>query len=439
MMANDDEELSKLAAEPGFVRPRAQETPVNGNQTQPQPELEESAALSPEAEFPETASPEPQSPSEPHAAAQELEPEIAAAAEPALIVPETISETARGSAGENAKPRSLFPALAATAIVGALLGLGGTFGLRFLGGSQINGAVPDERLAALSARIDSIESKVDASASRTALSAIESRAAAAESTANKAAESANSVLADVQKALAARPAAQESGSGSAPAEVFDPAPLEARIDVIEQKLAPLASALAAPKGDLRVQQDRETPVVEKGSHAQAIAIVAQSLLRKLDRGGPFSGELIALENLGVAPAALEPLRAVSASGVSSERQLAAQFATLAPQIIASSSAKQAGEDEGFLDRLTRNAKGMVHIRRVGEPEGTDAPSLVTRIENALADHDVEAALNLWKELPSPAVTKSESWGEAAKARLDALNAARSIEADAVAVLGKSKS
>jgi hypothetical protein len=37
------------------------------------------------------------------------------------------------------------------------------------------------------------------------------------------------------------------------------------------------------------------------------------------------------------------------------------------------------------------------------------------------------------------VTKSESWGEAVKARLDAFNAARSIEADAVAVLGKPKS
>jgi hypothetical protein len=42
-------------------------------------------------------------------------------------------------------------------------------------------------------------------------------------------------------------------------------------------------------------------------------------------------------------------------------------------------------------------------------------------------------------LPSAAVTKSESWGEAAKARLDAINAARSIEAEAVAVLGKPKS
>jgi len=41
--------------------------------------------------------------------------------------------------------------------------------------------------------------------------------------------------------------------------------------------------------------------------------------------------------------------------------------------------------------------------------------------------------------PRLATAQSEGWGEAAKVRLDALNAARLIEADAVAVLGKPKS
>lgn len=438
-MANDDEELSKATPEPGLVRPHPHDAPVNESQTPSQPELEASAAQSPAEEFSETVSPGIPSPSELNRAAEAPEPESAAAAEPVGFVPELNSESARGPAGDNARQRSLFPALAATAIVGALLGLAGTFGLRFLEGSPTKGADPDDRIAALSARIDSIESKVDASASRTALAAIESRVATAESAADKAAEAASSSLADMQKALAARPASQGTEAGSAPAEIFDPGSLEARIDSIEQKLIPLESALAAPKGDIRVPQERETPVVEKGSHAPAIAIVAESILRKLDRGGSFSGELAALENLGVASASLEPLRAVSASGVSSERHLAAQFVALAPQIIATATAKQGKEDEGFLDRLTRNAKGMVHIRRVGEVEGTDTQSLVARIENALADRDIEAAFGLWKELPSAAEAKSASWGEAAKARLDALSAARSIEADAVAVLGKPKS
>ncbi|MCI0467980.1 MAG: hypothetical protein L0Y57_13420, partial [Beijerinckiaceae bacterium] len=66
-------------------------------------------------------------------------------------------------------------------------------------------------------------------------------------------------------------------------------------------------------------------------------------------------------------------------------------------------------------------------------------AIVTRIETALADHDVELAYKGWSELPDPARRVSQGWGEAARARFDALNAARSIEAGAVAILGKPKS
>jgi hypothetical protein len=146
-----------------------------------------------------------------------------------------------------------------------------------------------------------------------------------------------------------------------------------------------------------------------------------------------------LENLGVPQTALAPLRAVSESGTSSKRQLAALFASFAPTIIASESVKPAGDEESFVDRLTRNAKGLVHVHRVGDAEPADARGLVSRIEHALSDHDLETAYNAWKQLPNAAISASQGWGEAAKAWLDALNAARSIEADAVAALGKPKS
>jgi hypothetical protein len=346
-------------------------------------------------------------------------------------------------AGEQTKPRSLFPALAATAVAGAVLGFGGNLGLGYFGGSRINGFASSERIVALNARMDAIEGKEEATsaAARAALAAMETRVAGAENAANKAAESANSAQADAQKALASQPAAQESASGPAPA-VPDLGPLEARIGTLEQKLAsfegalaPLEGALAAPKADLRPQQDRADAAAGEGSRAHAIAVIAESLLRKLEGGGQFSGELAALENLGVPQASLAPLRAAT---VSSERQLAARFATLAPGIIESESAKQAGGNESFLERMTRHAKGLVHIHRAGDAGTSDVEGLVARIEIALADHDLEAAYKAWKELPATAATKSESWGEAAKTRLDALDAARSIEADAVAVLGKPK-
>jgi hypothetical protein len=496
-MANDEEELSKPIGEPGAVPGLLRhEMPRNGGQSQSAAEPERAAKKLPEAELstpaapeaqsprepkfswgspapeeptPETPAPEPvgsapgmdappplataepsesappeaQSPGEPQFSMEPHAPEVPTpetpAPEPMDSAPAMVAPPPR-LAGEQTKPRSLFPALAATAVAGAILGFGGTLGMRYFGSSQINGFVSGERIAALNARIDAIEGKEDAAsaASRTALSAMETRVAAAENAANKAVESASSAQADAQKAIASQPAAQEPASGPAPA-IPDLGPLEARIGTLEQKLAPLESALAAPKADLRAQPSREKAEAGQGSSAQAIAIVAESLLRKLDSGGQFSGELAALENLGVPQASLAPLRAASESTVSSEPQLTARFATLVPGIIESESAKQASEDESFLDRVTRHAKGLVHIRRVGDTEAAGVQGFVERIEKALAEHDLEAAYKTWKQLPGAATTQSESWGEAAKARLDALNAARAIEADAVAVLGKPKS
>ncbi len=444
-MANEEEEeLAKMVAEPGAVPGVLRhETPGNGGQSQLAAEPERTATQLPEAGLSGTAPPEAQSPGEPQFSMESRAPKAPTpktpAPEPIDSAPLVFAPPPR-SADKQTKPRALFPKLAATAIAGAILGMGGTLGLRYFGGAKIGGFPPDERAAALNARIDAIEGKGEAAAaaSRTALAAIESRIAAAEDAASKAAEFANSAQADAQKAFAARPPAQESASGPAPA-VPDLGPLEARIGTLEQKLGPLESALAAPKANLRAAPDREHPAAGQSSHAQAIAVVAESLLRKLDDGGEFSGELAALENLGVPQASLAPLRAASGSTVPSQRQLTARFATLVPGILASESAKEATADERFLDRLTRNAKGLLRIRRVGDAEAASVQGFVARIENALADHDLEAADKAWKQLPGAATAKSESWGEAAKARLDALNAARSIEADAVAVLGKPKS
>lgn len=443
-MANDEEELSKpiveLGAGSGSLR---HEMPRNGGQSQSAAEPESAATQLPEAELFSTAPPEAHSPGEPQFSMERHAPEVPApetrAPEPAHSAPLVFAPPPR-LAGEQTKPRALFPKLAATAVAGAILGLGGMLGLRYFRGSEINGFASRESIAALNARIDAIEGKEDAAtaASRAALSAMETRVAAAENAANKAVESANSAQADAQKAIAPQPAAQESGAGPAPA-VPDLGPLEARIGTLEQKLAPLESALAAPKADLRPQQDRSDAAAGEGSRAQAIAIVAESLLQKLDSGEQFAGELAALENLGIPHASLAPLRTVPESIVSSEPQLTARFATLVPGIIESESAKQASEDESFLDRVTRHAKGLVHVRRVGDTEAAGVQGFVERIEKALAEHDLETAYKTWKQLPGATTTQSQSWGEAAKARLDALNAARAIEADAVAVLGKPKS
>ena len=360
------------------------------------------------------------------------------AAEPPLYSP--------GAALTQSKPRSQFLSLAATALVGGILGVGGAFAVH-----HYSPAI-EEHFAELAKRLDAIEGR-GGTASSAALAALETRVAAAESAANKAAEiankaaetaskaaeTANSAEGDLQKDIASRPAPVAELKPSPAQEAPDLGPLNARMDAIEQKITSLESTLAAFKDEIHAnrQQDRETTAAAPVPRAQAIAIVAESLLRKFDGDRPFSAELTALENLGVPADTLAPLRVMSTSPESSERQLTEQFASLAPAIVAS--AKQESPDEGFLDRVTRHAKELVHLRRVGKGKDMDAESLVDQIEKALADHDLETAYAAWSDLPSTAMQLSESWGNAAKARLDALTAARSIEAESVATLGKPKS
>lgn len=452
-MAADEAEHSKPSDEPGSAPDLPHQAAVDeaGNQVRDEPQrapADEESLAGPSSNVHSGAEePLPADPPSPLAVENNLDPsapEPAHTPEPRRHEPEAASSASSSSAPwrvvqEAAPPRSRFPALAATAIAGGILGFGGTFALRRFEAPPVQ-AVSDDRIGALSARVDAIEAKGDASpaAVSTALAALEARLTAAESTANKAAGSANSAQADL-KEIASKPPPEPAAATatSPPSEAPDLEPLNARIGTIEQKLTSLEAALAAPKAELRArQQEHEIPAAKQGSHAQMVAIVAQSLLHKLESGSQFSEELATLANLGVAADSLAPLQAAS---IPSERQLTTQFTALAPAIIEAGAASQAGADEGFLDRVTRHAKGLVHIRRVGETEGTDTEALVARIDDALADHDLDAAYNAWKQLPSAATAKSENWGSAVKTRLDAINAARSIETDAVAVMGKPKS
>jgi hypothetical protein len=172
------------------------------------------------------------------------------------------------------------------------------------------------------------------------------------------------------------------------------------------------------------------------SAAHSKGVVAASLVQLVSRGEPFSNEVDALENLGVDPAKLAPLRAAANTGVASVSDLADQFAALAPSL---ETPEAPAPDTGLLERLARDASNLVRIRRAGDPHDLDLPGRIAAIEGALARLDVAKAYAVWSQLPDAARAKSANWGAAAKARLDALTAAAAIEADAVTALGKVKS
>jgi hypothetical protein len=103
------------------------------------------------------------------------------------------------------------------------------------------------------------------------------------------------------------------------------------------------------------------------------------------------------------------------------------------------SAEPQPKENGFLNHLVNDAERLVRVRKVGDTSGDDLSGRVARIQESLDVGAVETAYQDWNALPDAAKAKSENFGEAAKGRLDALAAARSIDADAVAALGRARS
>jgi hypothetical protein len=348
-------------------------------------------------------------------------------------------------APEARRPRSPWLPLATAIVTGSLIAVGGAFGLRYLDAAKPDWAGLGQPAVDFNARAAALEQKINeaSSASRAALAALDGRISSLANETGKSEAAAKSALDKLEQAIAARPAqtAAQGSSTDAP-EPPDLGPIQKRLDAIEQKASALEAQLAAPKANVRAQEPRENVKAEPQSQGQSaaqghsVAIVAGSLLGKIQRGAPFATDLSALETLGVGAGELAPLRPHAAAGVASERTLTEQFAPLISPILASEPPK---EHESFIDELTRGASKLVHIHRDDGTGGEDLQGLVDKIESAIAQHDIEDAFALWSKLPDAAKAKSQSWGEAAKARLDALAAARAIEADAVAIVAKPKS
>jgi hypothetical protein len=176
---------------------------------------------------------------------------------------------------------------------------------------------------------------------------------------------------------------------------------------------------------------------ENPAQDQTLAIMAINLVQKVQQGFPYEGELAALANADIAPAKLSLLKSFAASGVTSSRKLADQFEAVAPALL--KQADKASSDQSFIDRLAEGASHLVRVERVGEQQGTDDRSLVGRIEAALSRNDVPLAFTLWSHLSAGAKTLSSAFGEAAKARIEAIEASWAIQSEAIANLSKQKS
>lgn len=415
-MAGDETERPQAGKEPD---------PATGSSNGSPPEEEAQGSAVPSAA-------EPSQPEEPTSVPEDevvaRPPEIPPPAPVEPVVPPLPPVTEPTVPGPRPARPSILPRLLLYLVIfalGALVSIGAAFILSFLAGppSQV-GSDLEPRLSASDTRVAALEHKQGATA--TSLNAIEARLRAVEATAAQAAGAAR----EAEKALAARSSAEagaEAGSNPAP----DLGPLVARLDALERRLEEQRVSLVGQHGAEARDGSGDA------AKAHAVAIVAGRLIQEIDRGEAFTHEVGTLAALGVDDAKLAPLRVFAGAGVASAHRLGETFARLTPAIL--STERGGSEETSLVERLKGYASNLVHVERTEDLESNELRGLVARIKLALAHGHADDAYRLWTELPDPARAVSEGFGTAAKNRLDTLNTARSIEADAVAALGKPKS
>ena len=121
---------------------------------------------------------------------------------------------------------------------------------------------------------------------------------------------------------------------------------------------------------------------------------------------------------------MAPLEPFAASGVPTKAALARQLTALIPAMLKASGAQK--PPAGFLERLQANAGSLVRIKPVNAPAGDQPSDVLARIEVAAANADIAGALADLGKLPAAARAPAQAWIAKAKARQQALAAARAF-------------
>ena len=202
-----------------------------------------------------------------------------------------------------------------------------------------------------------------------------------------------------------------------------------RLAELEQRLTEQGQRFAA----LSRQVTEENQGAEAASQAGIRVVLAGRLNDALRNGTPYADVLDGLRKAGADQGRLSALEPFAQEGAPTAAALAQSFKPLASTILREERA--ASGDWG--DRVLRMFDKVVTVRPVNEPGSSGVPSLVARIEQALARGDVADAVAAWEALPEPSRRLSEEWGRQAKARAQAGQASQAIASDALAALNRS--
>lgn len=397
------------ASKPDAPQPDAKPATAS---TAPGPQAEKSAAPASPPKQPETKAPEP----------------------PARPAP-----ASGKTSGDSSAPGLPFLPLAATAVGGAALGLAAAYGLAVAG---LWPAGPSG-LAPLETRLARTENALEANAASLAgladrLGRLETApapeipalpddllttGALAEVTAQIDALGLriDAVAAGLPGDEAAQLASEIARLGSGLADI------ETRLDEPDEVLDSLSADLSALSSRLQTLEARaadqaaiDAMRAERDRFA-SLPGAASTLETAIGSGQPFGAELAALEALMPELGVTNPARAIAASGVKPLREIARDFKTLIPALLA---ARPENPGAGWFDTLVGQAQSAIALRPVDD-EADTPEAMIGRIETALENGEAGEARALILSLPEP----MQATALPVRTDLDAVIAAHGLLAD----------
>ncbi|PCI86446.1 MAG: hypothetical protein COB24_09785 [Hyphomicrobiales bacterium] len=202
-----------------------------------------------------------------------------------------------------------------------------------------------------------------------------------------------------------------------------------KIADIEVEIAALTAELAAVKrvaeNALEVAAAKNTGVAGDAS-GMATALAVASLERALQDEAPFEVELNALKGVAGDNVALAELIAYAATGLASEVTLLGQFNGLLDAALV---ADLKGDGKSIFDKFIGNAKAVISIRKTGNVEGSSAEAVLARMEVAVLNKNLSAAIAEGEGLEGPAKMVFAKWMAAVKSRMVAQDLMRQVSAD----------
>ena len=287
---------------------------------------------------------------------------------------------------------------------------------------KVNGS--DARLNGFDAKVNAVDGKINGFDSR--VNGLDSRANGLESKTDSRFAALDSKVDDAGKGVA------KLQSAVANLPKVDLSPLQSATAALDGRVARIEGQLSAPKDGARVTEARAVGSAD-AARAAPIALVGQTVERAIAEGRPYADDVDTLKILGVEPAVIAKLSPLASQGAPTAASLDDRWAAVKGDVLAAVGPAESGN---ALDRFAASARALVQVRSVGAVAGDSGAALVSQVGAALDRGDVATALSAWNELPQAGKDRSKDWAAAARAKLDAAQAARALVGRAIATLGK---